>query len=73
VAAMVNFHSTGHIPKGCNASFITLVPKVRDPVTLEQYRPISLVGAMYKIISMVLVGRMKRSYPLLLTRVNRRL
>jgi len=63
VAAMANFHSTGHIPKGCNASFIALVPKVRDPVTLEQYRPISLVGAMYKIISKVLAGRMKKVLP----------
>ena len=48
VAALSLFHETGCIPKGCNASFIALVPKVRDPSKLEQYRPISLVGAIYK-------------------------
>jgi len=33
--AMDSFYASGHIPKGCNASFVALVPKVRDPVTLE--------------------------------------
>ena len=61
MAAMA--HETGSIPKGCNASFITLVPKVRDSVRLEQYLPISLVGAMYKIISKVLAGRVKNVLP----------
>jgi len=59
VATMALFHETESIPKGCNASFIALVPKGRDPTKLEQYRPISLVGEMYKIISKVLVGRIK--------------
>jgi len=56
---MNQFHDTGVVPKGCNASFIALVPKVRDPVTLDNYRPISLVGAIYKIISKVLAGRFR--------------
>ena len=63
VAAMVLFHENGCIPKGCNASFVALVPKVRDPVKLEQYRPISLVGAMYKIIAKVLAERIKNVLP----------
>jgi len=54
VVAAAFFHENGHIPKGCNASFVALIPKVQDPVMLEQYRPISLVGAVYKIISKVL-------------------
>jgi len=61
VMAIMNlFHDTGVLPKGCNASFIALVPKVRDPVKLEQYRPISLVGAIYKIISKVLAGKIRK-------------
>jgi len=43
--ALTLFHATGSISKGCNASFIALIPKVRDPSKLEQYIPISLVGA----------------------------
>ena len=53
------FQVTRSFPKGCNASFIALVPKVRDPSSLEQFRPISLVGAIYKIITKVLSVRMK--------------
>jgi len=53
------FHTTWSFPKGCNASFIALVPKVRDPSSLEHFRPISLVGVVYKIITKVLSLRMK--------------
>ena len=60
VEAMAFFHESGCIPKGCNASFVALVPKVRDPTYLEQYRPISLVGVMYKVISKVLAERIKK-------------
>jgi len=63
MAALSLFHKTGSIPKGRNAFFIALVPKVRDPSELEQYRPISLVGALYKIISKVLASRMKKVLP----------
>ena len=57
------FYETGCIPKGCNASFIAMIPKVRDPSKLEQYRPISLVGAMYKIIVKVMADRIKKVLP----------
>ncbi|XP_068471476.1 uncharacterized protein [Phaseolus vulgaris] len=53
------FQETGVIPTGCNASFIVLVPKVSDPLSLDQFRPISLVGIFYKIVTKVLAGRMK--------------
>ena len=35
IATLALFHMTGSIPKGCNASFIALIPKVRDPFKLE--------------------------------------
>jgi len=60
VEVVVLFQESGCIPKGCNTSFVTLVPKVRDPSSLEQYRPISLVGAMYKIIAKLLADRIKK-------------
>jgi len=63
VEALALFHETGCIPKGCNASFVALVPKVRDPAKLEQYRPISLVGVMYKVISKVLAERIEKVLP----------
>ena len=35
VAAVTHFQETSSILKGCNASFIALVPKVRDPLKLD--------------------------------------
>jgi len=63
VAALEDFHQTGYIPKGCNASFIALLPKVRDPCKLDQLKPILLVGAIYKVISKVLAARLKKVLP----------
>jgi len=57
---LVEFYVNGVIPKGCNASFITLIPKVADPQFLNDYRPISLIGCIYKIVSKVLANKMKR-------------
>jgi len=61
-----SFHETGILPKGCNASFIALVPKVKDPTTIDQYKPISLVGAMYKIITKVMSNQIKTVLPMVI-------
>ncbi|KAL4342320.1 hypothetical protein GQ457_08G033220 [Hibiscus cannabinus] len=42
-----------------NKTVITLIPKVKDPVRMTQLRPISLCMVVYKIVSNVLVNRMK--------------
>nr|GEY35359.1 outer envelope pore protein 16-2, chloroplastic-like [Tanacetum cinerariifolium] len=49
------YHSTS-ISRGCNSSFITIVPKVDDPLTISDFRPISLIGCQYKIIEKVLAN-----------------
>ncbi|GJV16770.1 hypothetical protein Tco_1362093 [Tanacetum coccineum] len=56
---VMRFHETGTIHKGCNFSFISLLPKVRDPILLGDYRPISLIGCLYKIIAKILAMRLK--------------
>src|ERR1044072_3545 len=53
------FHFRGVIPRGCNSSFIALIPKVGDPIGLNECRPIFLVGFLYEIISKVLTNRLK--------------
>jgi len=63
VVTMHHFQVTGHILMACKASFIALVSKVRDPTKLDQYRPISLVGVLYKIISKVSSFRIKNVLP----------
>jgi len=54
------FYVNSVFPKGCNASFLALIPKVADPQYLNDYRPISLIGCMYKIVAKLLAKRLKR-------------
>ncbi|KAJ9562981.1 hypothetical protein OSB04_008141 [Centaurea solstitialis] len=53
-----HFESTGRLARGCNASFIALVPKVSDPLVISDFRPISLIGCLYKIIAKLLATRL---------------
>lgn len=53
------FEQNASLAKGCNPSFITLIPKVCDPISLADYIPISLIGCIYKIITKVLAIRLK--------------
>nr|GEZ24206.1 hypothetical protein [Tanacetum cinerariifolium] len=60
VRAVTYFHRSNKFPKGFNSSFITLIPKVADPVFIKNYRPISLIGSMYKIICKLLANRLAK-------------
>jgi len=59
--AVNEFAVIGSWPKGSNVSFICLVPKVDNPQQLCDFRPISLVGCLYKIVSKVLSVRLKKA------------
>ena len=48
---MVEFHRNGKLTKGINSTFIALIPKVNSPQRLNDFRPISLVGCMYKVLA----------------------
>lgn len=53
------FERTGTFTPGCNSAFVTLIPKVPDPLILDEYRPISLIGSLYKIVAKMLALRLK--------------
>jgi hypothetical protein len=53
------FHTNGKFEKSLNATFISLIPKKAGAVEIKDFRPISLVGGVYKIISQVLANRLK--------------
>ena len=59
-AFVVAFFDKGYIPVGCNASFITLIPKIENPLLVNDFRPISLIGVQYKIIAKLLANRLAR-------------
>jgi hypothetical protein len=52
------FHGNSTLPKSFLSYFITLIPKVSSPCSLSDFRPISLLGCLYKIISKVLAKRL---------------
>ncbi|GJU04185.1 RNA-directed DNA polymerase, eukaryota [Tanacetum coccineum] len=57
VAAVKYFFQTGTFYKGCNSSFISLIPKIPDAKLVKDFRPISLIGSLYKIITKILANR----------------
>ncbi|KAI3436989.1 Toprim domain-containing protein [Psidium guajava] len=58
-----NFFEHGVIDPELNRTHITLIPKVKNPERLDQFRPISLCNFAYKVISKVLANWLKRWLP----------
>lgn len=56
---MSDFHRNGKLTRGINSTFIALIPKIDSPQRINDFRPISLVGSLYKILSKVLANRLK--------------
>ncbi|GJS35690.1 RNA-directed DNA polymerase, eukaryota [Tanacetum coccineum] len=48
----------GIFPPGCNSNFIALIPKTQDAKVIKDFRPISLIGSIYKIIAKILANRL---------------
>ncbi|XP_059627503.1 uncharacterized protein LOC132270341 [Cornus florida] len=53
------FHSTGKFEKSPNASFIALIPKKGGASDIKDFRPISLIRCLYKLIAKVLASRLR--------------
>nr|GEY31987.1 RNA-directed DNA polymerase, eukaryota [Tanacetum cinerariifolium] len=51
------FHHAS-FPVGCNSSFIALIPKTLNPKSVVEYRPISLIGSIYKVVTKILGNRL---------------
>ncbi|GJT52989.1 RNA-directed DNA polymerase, eukaryota [Tanacetum coccineum] len=58
VDAVTCFFHHGSFPKGSNSSFIALIPKTSDANMVKDFRPIILIGSMYKIIAKILTNRL---------------
>lgn len=51
--------STQLIPEEINATQIVLIPKLENPETLKQFRPLSLCNVTYKTITKIIVNRLR--------------
>ena len=58
---------TRRILKAFNATFLTLIPKEQGENTPEKFRPISLCNVILKIVTKVIVNRLKPLLPSLVS------
>lgn len=50
------FYCFASLPRSFASYFVTLIPKVNSPTQLDDFRPISLVELLYKLVAKVLVA-----------------
>ena len=57
--AVLSCLNSGSILKSINHTFIILIPKVKNPEKVSEFKPISLCNVIYKIVSKVIANRLK--------------
>ena len=57
--AVPSYLNSRSILKSSNHTFITLIPKVQNLVRVSNFGPISLSNVIYKIVSKVIMNRLK--------------
>ena len=63
VFVVLEFLNTSYLLPDLNHTYIVLIPKIKNPVKVSDYRPISLCNFIYKIIAKVLANRLKQVLP----------
>ncbi|GJZ69741.1 putative RNA-directed DNA polymerase, eukaryota, reverse transcriptase zinc-binding domain protein [Tanacetum coccineum] len=59
-AFVSTFLESGKMPTDSNSAFITLLPKVSNPIHIQDVLPISLISIHYKIIAKILANRLSK-------------
>ena len=63
---VLHFFETGQLPPKMNDALLVLIAKVSKPERMSQFRPISLCDVLFKIITKIMVIRLKRLMPKLI-------
>jgi hypothetical protein len=58
IAVCQEFHEYCQFERSLNATFVALIPKKPGADEITDFRPISLVGGMYKIMAKILANRL---------------
>jgi hypothetical protein len=61
--AVLEFLNHDVFDESINSTNIALIPKIKTPTRLVDFRPISLCNVIYKLIAKVLANRMKKVLP----------
>ncbi|WJX24305.1 hypothetical protein P8452_13428 [Trifolium repens] len=54
------FHGNACLPRSLLSYFLTLIPKVKSPQVIGDFRPISLLGCLYKMVAKILASRLAK-------------
>ena len=54
------FYEKKKFVRSLNATFLVLIPKKGNVEDVKDYRPISLLGSLYKFLAKVLANRLRR-------------
>ena len=67
ISEIIQFFDNGNLDSRLNHTHLCLIPKVYPPTGMTEFRPIALCNVAYKIISKVLVNRLKKHLSGLIT------
>lgn len=56
---VIDFFNTGKMLKEINNTILTLIPKVKCPSSVTEYRPIVCCNVIYKAITKIICARMR--------------
>ena len=60
---ILSYLNLASLPHPLNHTFLTLIPKIKNPISVSDYRPICLCNLLYKIFSKVLANHLKKILP----------
>lgn len=66
VNAVTHFFNSGFLPSSANATILSMVPKFPGASKVTEFRPISCLNTIYKVISRLMVKRLKTMLPSLI-------
>jgi hypothetical protein len=68
--AILETLNSGILPSFLNVTNIALIPKIKKPTCVTEFRPLSLCNVTYKLISKVLANRLKKILPTIISPVQ---